>query len=96
MDQTSFEEMEMRAVQAKEEAEKARKRVKDVFSTVIRLALDALSEKALVFFSLSLTAGAFAWSLADPSVLRTATATIFAGVLILAGVFKKGGDNGAI
>jgi hypothetical protein len=91
-EQITFEAMEHKAVQAQEKAVATKKQVQTTFYAIANAALDALSARALVIYSLTLMAGAFAWSLADPSVLRLASATIFSGVLILTGVFKGGSD----
>jgi hypothetical protein len=89
----TFEELEHRAAVQEQRAVEAKKKVMATFATIANAALVALSVKALVIYSLTLMAGAFAWSLADPSVLRVAAATIFSLILILAGVFKEKKDG---
>ena len=95
VEQVTFEELEHRAVEAQNKAIEQKKRIQATFATIASAALDALASRAVVIYSLSLVAGAFAWALYDPTIIRTATATIFAGVLIFAGLFKaQGGSNG--
>lgn len=84
-----FEELEHRAAIAEQKAVEAQRRVKATFSEVISAALDVLSAKARVIFSLLLMAGLFAYSMIDPNFYRVAAATIFGGLLILAGLFKE-------
>ena len=49
---------------------------------MINIAIKFLSQRALTFLSLLLTAGGFAWCLSSPDTLRIISATIF-GVLCL-------------
>ena len=49
---------------------------------MIDIAIKFLSQRALAFLSLLLTAGGFAWCLFSPDTLRIVSATIF-GVLCL-------------
>lgn len=90
--QVPFEELEHRAVVAEQRAVEAKKKVQQTFAVIASAALDALSAKARAIFSLLLMAGLFAYSMVDPSTLRLAGATIFGGLLILAGLFKESKD----
>ena len=83
-----FEVLEQRATVAEEKAKAAKKQVQATFATIASAALDVLSQRARAFFSLSLMATLFAGSMWEPSALRVAAATIFGGLLILAGMFK--------
>ena len=88
-----FEELEHRAVMAEQKAREAKKKLLSTVGILLSTALDALSARVRVIFSVALMATIFAFSMYEPTILRVVAATIFGGLLIVAGMFKDGGDN---
>lgn len=84
--QVTFEEIEHRA-------KLAVKKKEEFWMKIMRVALDALSERIVIFFSLSGSAALFAWSMVDPSVLRLISASIFTGMTFLPALFKGARKN---
>ena len=87
-----FEVLEQRAAMAEQRAKDAKKKLLQTVEQILTVALDALSTRVRVIFSLALTAALFAFAMYEPTVLRVIAATIFGGLMIVAGMFKGGGD----
>jgi hypothetical protein len=85
----SFEELEARAMTREQNAKLAEKKVRDQFALIARVALDALSKRIFLFASLAATVGLFAFSMAEPSVLRLISASAFAGLVFLPTLYKE-------
>lgn len=81
--QQTFEEMEHRAILAKERAEQAQRDTRAAFATIATGALKALSERSMVLYALTMAFGLFAWSMIEPSTIRLVIAGMFSVLVFL-------------
>ena len=61
---------------------------------VLRYSLSVLSERGFRYLALLISAALFSWAMWEPEALRIVVAGIFAGMVFLPVLFKKGGGDG--
>ncbi len=60
-----------------------------VITTVLSLALQALSAKAVILLSMVMTFGLFAWAMADKTPISSITAGVFAVLVFLPVLWRQ-------